>query len=198
MIQSRRFLAAVLPLLGFCLPHSAFALSPPWEILQAQFKATLEGDPCVVVDPLKSVSAREYALVVHETCNNATKAQALADLLSKTHSFGGVKVVVQVENSRCQTLTPQPISPNPIAAANTLTAALTGNKFFIQIDPGNIAYAFFVEFTKCVVQYFADSLDDAYGNINQVAATAFLEVLGLPSLTQISIGTTTSPTKGCR
>jgi hypothetical protein len=196
--QSRKFLTAVLPLLLFCLPSSAFALSPPWEILQAQFKATLEADPCVTVDPLKSSSAMEYELVVHESCNNEPKAQALADLLTKTYDFGGVHVAVQVSSSKCQTLIPRSISPNPIAAANTVNTALTGNRYYLQITPGNPVYVFFAEFTRCTVQYYADDLADAYGNITQVAAAAFLEVLGLQTLTHIRIGTTTSPTQGCR
>src|SRR3954466_8595994 len=101
MIRSQNLWVGVLTFasLGLYFPQSAFALSPPWEILQAQFRTSLEADPCVVVDPLRSVSAGHYELVVHETCNNASKAQALADLLSKTHDFGGTHVVVRVANS---------------------------------------------------------------------------------------------------
>jgi hypothetical protein len=169
--------------------QKAFALSPPWFVLQSQFKATLEGDPSVEVRQLRPIAGGyELEIDVHA---GKRKAQALSTFLSKTHVFGGVSVFVEVFDSRHRLVQPGTIPTQLDDLSKLIRTALKGNRFFVKIDPGNGVYSLFVEFTKSVVQYFADNLADAYKNINQVAADAFAQVFDFP--VELKVGTSTSP-----
>lgn len=171
------------------ISQKAFALSPPWYLLQARFKATLEGDPFVKVNNLQPIPGG-YELAI-EVYGGQKKAKALSTFLSKSHHFGGVVVQVEVFNSRNQLVPPDAIPAEIDGQAKLIRKALNDNQYFVQIDPGNGVYRFFIEFSNRVIQYYGDNLGDAYKNINQVAAEAFAQVLDLPA--ELHIGTSTSP-----
>lgn len=181
--------------LGFALSlilfsQGAFALLPPWVVLQNQVKATLGSDHCVKVDFLAPVG-NSFNLDVHVICRGESRAQAISDFVSTTHDFGGIDVTVRVFDSRGHLVSPQPFPADIEAKKKVIHAALRTNPYFDGFQPGNIAFDFFIELTKCVVQYPADDISDSHGNINQVAADAFRQVLRLDEITT-RVGTGTS------
>jgi hypothetical protein len=177
---------------GAWVPLQALALSPPWYILQAQFEAALERDPCVTVDRLVETSPSRYELNVR-VCDRM-KGKALSTLLTRQESFGAIVVDIDVFDLSGEKIAPDAMPSDPARYRSLVGAALTGNCLFIGTRDGNPINAFFIEFAKAVVQYWGDNLADAYGNINEVAAAAFYDVLGLSDLAAFSVQTTTSPT----
>jgi hypothetical protein len=191
-----KFALLTVAVLGFSA--SAFALSPPWVLLQNELKATIGADPHVEVDDLVQVgtSPEKFNLDVHVK-GRGEKAQALADFISKEYDFGGVLVDVRVFDRHGDIESPQPIPTNVDDAKDLVRDTLKGNPFFVKLDPPRFLDQFFVEFCKGIVQYPADNISDFYQNNNEVAAEAFDEVLGLASIPGIHIGVATSERKEC-
>lgn len=185
-------------LLALVFSAKSMALSPPWVVLQNQMKATIGADPLVRVDDLDEVSQspEKFNLDVHVKCD-CEKAQALADFIGKEHDFGGVLVDVRVFDERDHLKTAKPIPTHPDEAEELVKDALRTNRYFVKIDPKAFLSDFFIEFCKGVVQYQADNIADFYRNINQVAADAFAQILGLDDIPGIHIGVTTSEKKVC-
>ncbi len=168
-------------------------LQPPWWVFQGRMKATIGADEkCVAVDPLTKVKGGVYDLKIRVLCDDAEKAQGLSTLLSRAHRFARVSVNVRVYNFAGQEMKPQVFPSDAIEAMQLIISSLTGNQYFLRIEDGNVFYDFFVEFKRGVVQFEADNVADAYNNLNEVAAMAFYEVLGLGSIRQMLIGTTTA------
>lgn len=168
---------------------AAMALSPPWYILQNQMKATIGQDAGVTVDDLKDAPGG-YDLDVE--VSDGRQAKALSTLLTRTHDFGGTEVHVIVLDSYGNPIAPGTVPTDPDKATRFFQTALSGNCFFVQVDPGNAIYALFLEFPQATIQFPADNLADAYGNLNLVAADAFKEILNLEDISGIGIGAATS------
>jgi hypothetical protein len=176
---------------GMGLAHSAFALSPPWYVLEAQIRATLQGDPDVLVEDLKT-NSEGYTLDV-EVRQNSKKAEALATFVSRVHTYGQVKLTVEVVNDDGKIVSPAPLPTDENQLRSFIWTALHDNAYFVRVDSGNGIYRLFIEFAPEIIQYFADNVADYYRKINQVAADAFAEVLNLRTDLNLKIGTSTSP-----
>ena len=170
--------------------HNAFAISPPWNILQSEMKATVGADDCVDIDNLKPVP-HGYNLDV-EVCNTE-RAKALATLIDPTRDFGGVIVHIRVFAPHHHQVTPGTLPTHPEELEELIQTALCGNRYFVKVAPGNAIVTVFAEFTPSVIQFFADNLADAYNNLNLVAEDAFNNAMGLSEISHGKIGVTTSP-----
>lgn len=170
--------------------YSAFALSPPWVILQAQLKATIGADRCADVGDLREGPSESYEIDITAKCD-IDKAHALATFLTRTHDFGGVTVEVTVRDRNGDIVEADILPENPEDVAEIVERALSTNPFFAEIDEGNGVFAFFATFKKLVVQYPADNIGDTFKNNNQVAADAFREVMNFEKIEKPHIGTGT-------
>lgn len=159
------------------ISQSAFALSPPWYRLQALLKTTLEKDPCVKVDKLTGEGLNMEVLV--NVCNY-NKAQALAALISKKHSYGPrltLAIKVAYNNSVVSGSAPT----NTTEALNLISESFAGNELFVKVIQTQNTPIGFVEFKPQIVQYYSDDISDWYRNTNLVAADAFKGILEVDS-----------------
>jgi hypothetical protein len=177
----------------------AFALSPPWYLFQSKMKATIGNDSCVQVSNLTeggSQSSANYLLDIHVSCDNmGNKAQALADLLVRTYSFGNPTVQVRIFDSGGRLALASPIPSDPNATSALMQEALSTNRLFVGVHPGRGRFPISIEFKHEVVQYFADNLSDYYGNMTQVASEAFRDILQFDRVTSLRTGFTTEPVR---
>jgi hypothetical protein len=169
---------------------NALALSPPWFLFAAEAKATLGFDACVTVDDLTG-SGNSFQLKIH-VCDD-TRADALVSLLGGSRSFGAVTVSIQIFNAEGTQVTDAALPTNPDQLAHLIVVGLSGNCYFLDVISGNPVHSRFVLFTKSVVQFQADNLADAFGNINRVAADAFDDIFGFSHSQQfLGFGVATS------
>lgn len=187
-MKKSAFLAWLIGSALMLFAQQSLALSPPWYLFRNQVNATLGKDKCVQVDELQEVNDARYVLNIH-VCRKA-KAKSLAVFMDRTEQFGNIAVDIRILDSHGKEVPSKGLPSDATEIRETLTRALKGNCYFVGTLDGNFTNAFFLEFTKSVVQYYGDNLADAYGNINEVAATAFQSVLKLPE--EPPVGTTTS------
>jgi hypothetical protein len=177
---------------GMAASHAAFALSPPWVIEQNRARATLGADACVTVHDLHPTGPSSFNLDIH-VCSDA-QARALAAFMSRTDDFGGTTVTIRVFDPFGHIEPQTPVPSNPREATELITAALGSNCYFVQVDGPSLVFQVNIELAKSVVQFPADNIGDFYGNLNEVAADSFAEILDLSAITSIKIGTATSET----
>jgi hypothetical protein len=169
----------------FCFLASNFAfsantlLTPPWYLLQKQLHAILNGDPCVKVDDL---SGEGLDMVIKVNVCNDKKALALAAFINKHYEFGD-QLAVTVSVYGPNFVPVQENLPTSIEdAADLLSRALTGNKYFVKTGMGKSPTAqpaVYAIFKPLVVQYHSDDIGDWYLNTNEVAAKIFSDVFNL-------------------
>lgn len=176
------FLILVLSFIGFS--QSAFALSPPWYVLQALLKSSLEADQCVKVGKLTGEGRNMEVLI--NVCEY-NKAQALSTLLSKEHIFNDkLMVTVRVVFAN-QIMLPGLRPNNANEMIQQINSAFNGNQYFVQAAANANARIGMVEFKPAIVQYFADDISDWYRNTNLVAAEAFKRILDVNALRSAGI-----------
>lgn len=167
--------------------------SPPCWTFYARLVATIGRDTFgVKISLMEKVKEGEYLIPIRVLSANVKKAQSLATLLAKTHNLPGALVKVIVFDRSGRLIKPEPFPENVLAARMLFAQALSGNPYFIKMQDGNPYYNFFIEFTKEIVQFPDDMMDDFYCNENEVAAKSFLNVFALPKSSQLSIGTSTA------
>lgn len=176
-----RLLQSVFCLFLANLSSTAFALSPPWYLLQAQMKAVLQGDDCVKVGNLTG-KGREMKIPV--TVCDYKKALALAGFIAKPHEFGS-NILVTIEVTAGSTPVPTQAPRSDKEAFSMLSEALDGSRYFVKA--GYVHDQTFVEFSPTVIQYFSDDISDWYGMTNLTTAEAFKQVFDLNALAKAGV-----------
>lgn len=176
------FLMALLWLITFS--QLAFALSPPWYLLRALLKTSLEADPCVKVGNLTGEGRNMEVLI--NVCE-FPKAQALSTLVSKQHSFGDKLMVTVKVMFANQLVLPGPAPSKASEVIALINDSLRDNQFFVKSLAAANSQMGFAEFKPAVVQFFADDISDWYRNTNLVAADAFKKVLDVKALRDAGI-----------
>lgn len=145
-------------------------LSPPWTIYIKKIEALFDGDPQIACNVNYSSKDPEIVLA----CNNGDKVAALLQILPDKIGFGNVWLKVTVDgtpSNRAFTnkkeLFEVAFEKNP-AFSYAFAPAEEGVTWFDMV---------YVIFKNCVVQFFADNLNDAHGVISTLYQNIADEVL---------------------
>lgn len=143
---------------------------PPWSITIKKFEALFDGDPQIACNVDYSSAAPSIVLA----CNNGDKVAALQRLLPDEIGYGNVKLKVMVDGT-----------PSNRAFTNKkelFEVAFEKNPAFAYaISPVDEGYNWFsmvyVVFKNCVVQFFADNINDCHGVISTLYQDIAEEIL---------------------
>lgn len=131
---------------------------PPWSIYIKEIQALFDGDPQIACNADYSGNSPSIIL----SCNNGDKVAALLRIVPEEIGFGNVKLKVVIDGI-----------PSNIAFANKkelFETAFKGNPAFAYaVTPGDETWwmsTTYVVFKNCVVQFFADNLNDCHGIIS--------------------------------
>ena len=131
---------------------------PPWSIFIKEIEALFDGDPQIACNVNWEGTSPSIILAT----NNPDKAAALLKLLPEEKKFGNVALNIGVD---CPT-----ISNNAFADPKELfETAFSGNPAFAYVvtTEGYWYVPFcYVVFKNCVVQVFADNMNDPHGVIS--------------------------------
>ena len=130
-------------------------ISPPWTICCRELVALFDGDPQIAFNC--NFSGLNPSVTI--SCNNGDKVAALQEVLPSSYTFGNVTLEVEIDGT-----------PTDIAFKSK-------KELFDTLFKGNPAYAYsvtppteswypamtYVVFKNCVVQFFADNLNDCHG-----------------------------------
>lgn len=128
---------------------------PPWSITIEELIALFDGDSQMAFNC--NFSGTNPSVTI--SCNNGDKVAALQEVLPSFYSYGNVKLDVEIDGT-----------PSNITFTNK-------KELFDTLFKGNPAYAYsimppseawypsmvYVVFKNCVVQFFADNLNDCHG-----------------------------------
>lgn len=149
-------------------------LSPPWTIYVHKLEALFDPDPMIAFNV--DYTAQGGPKVVLAT-NDGEKAAALVKLLPAEKEYGGVTLHIEVACDHIANLA----FNSPVELFNT---AFKGNPIYAySLCPAEEGYAWFsmtyVVFKNCVVQFFADNINDCHGVIStlyqDIAAEIFAD-----------------------
>lgn len=152
------------------MTETRLKILPPWSIVIRKIEALFDGDPQIACNTDFTGSAPKIILA----CNNGDKVAALQKILPEEIPFGGVKLQVGVDGI-----------PSNRAFANKkelFETAFAGNPAFAYaVCPVDDGYNWFsmtyVVFKNCVVQVFADNLNDCHGLISTLYEEIAREIL---------------------
>lgn len=142
----------------------------PWSITIRKLEALFDGDPQIAFNT--NFSGAHPTVVL--ACNNGDKVAALQKILPDSIEFGGVKLMISVDGV-----------PSNRAFQNKkelFETAFNGNPAFAYaVSPVDEGYNWFsmtyVVFKNCVVQFFADNLNDCHGIISTLYQNIAEELL---------------------
>lgn len=142
----------------------------PWSIAIRKLEALFDGDPQIAFNT--DFSGAHPTVVL--ACNNSDKVTALQKILPDNIEFGGVKLMISVNGV-----------PSNRAFQNKkelFETAFNGNPAFAYaVSPVDEGYNWFsmtyVVFKNCVVQFFADNLNDCHGVISTLYQDIAKELL---------------------
>ena len=141
------------------MTEARLKILPPWSIVIRKFEALFDGDPQIACNTDFSSSSPAIVLA----CNNGDKVTALQMMLPDEIEFGNVKLKVVVDgvpsNRAFKTkkeLFEVAFDKNP-AFAYAVCPVEEGYNWFAST---------YVVFKNCVVQVFADNLNDCHGVIS--------------------------------
>lgn len=144
---------------------------PPWSILIRKVEALFDGDPQIACN--SDFSGAHPAIVL--ACNNGDKVAALMQILPTAPiEFGGVKCNIMVDG------TP---SNRAFTSKKELfdTAFEKNPAYAYAVCPVEDGYQWFsttyVVFKNCVVQFFADNLNDCHGVMSTLYQNLAEEIL---------------------
>ena len=131
----------------------------PWSIAIRKLEALFDGDPQIAFNT--DFSSAHPTVVL--ACNNSDKVAALQKILPDSIEFGGVKLIVRVDGV--------PTNRAFQTKKELFETAFSGNPAFAYaVFPVDEGYNWFsmtyVVFKNCVVQFFADNLNDCHGIIS--------------------------------
>lgn len=142
----------------------------PWTLTIRKLEALFDGDPQIAFNT--NFSGAHPTVVL--ACNNGDKVAALQKILPDSIEFGGVKLMISVDGV-----------PSNRAFQNKkelFETAFSGNPAFAYaVSPVDEGYNWFsmvyVVFKNCVVQFFADNLNDCHGIISTLYQDIAKELL---------------------
>ena len=143
---------------------------PPWSVFINKMVALFDGDPEIACNTNYEGSSPSIVLA----CNNGDKVTALQQILPSEVEFGNVKLKVGVDGI-----------PSNRAFANKKelfdTAFAKNPAYAYSVSPADDGYQWFsmvyVVFKNCVVQFFADNLNDCHGIISTLYQDIAEEIL---------------------
>ena len=147
---------------------------PPWTIVIRKFEALFDGDPQIACNCVFAGSEPSITLA----CNNGDKVAALLQILPEEIEFGNIKLKVGVDGtpSNCAFKTKKEL----------FETAFAGNPCFAYaVTPGDEVWYLsttYVVFKNCVVQFFADNLNDCHGVISCLYQDLAEELLTGPAV----------------
>lgn len=147
-------------------------LSPPWIIVIKEIVALFDGDPQIACN---INYGNEPSITL--ACNNGDKITALQQILPEEFGFGNVKLKITIDGT-----------PSNRAFKNKkelFETAFAGNPAFAYaVIPPDEGYGWFdmvyVVFNNCVVQFFADNLNDCHGIISTLYQDIAADILTGP------------------
>ena len=150
--------------------NARLKILPPWSVFINKMVALFDGDPEIACNTNYEGSSPSIVLA----CNNGDKVTALQQILPSEVEFGNVKLKVGVDGI-----------PSNRAFANKKelfdTAFAKNPAYAYSVSPADDGYQWFsmvyVVFKNCVVQFFADNLNDCHGIISTLYQDIAEEVL---------------------
>ena len=147
---------------------------PPWSITIKKIEALFDGDPQIACN----VNYEGSSPCIVLACNNGDKVAALQQILPEEIAFGNVKLKIAVDGV-----------PSNIAFTSKVDlfeTAFKGNPAYAySVCPAEEGYRWmaltYVVFKNCVVQVFADNLNDCHGIISCLYQDIAEEILTGPS-----------------
>ena len=141
------------------MTEARLKILPPWSIVIRKFEALFDGDPQIACNTDFSGSSPSIVL----GCNNGDKIAALQMILPEKINFGGIDLTVAVAGT--------PSNRAFTTKKELFETAFAGNPAFAYaVSPTDDGYNWFsityVVFKNCVVQYFADNLNDCHGIVS--------------------------------
>ena len=143
---------------------------PPWSITIKKIEALFDGDPQIACNSDFSGAHPKIILA----CNNGDKVAALQKILPDKISFGNIELEVGVNGT--------PSNRAFVNKKELFEVAFAGNPAFAYaVSPSDEGYSWFsmvyVVFKNCVVQFFADNLNDCHGIISTLYQDIAEEIL---------------------
>ena len=156
---------------------------PPWSILIRKVEALFDGDPQIACNT--DFSGAHPAIVL--ACNNGDKVAALQQILpTGPIKFGNIDFNIVVDG----------VPSNRTFTSKTElfdTAFAKNPAYAYSVCPAEDGYQWFsttyVVFKNCVVQVFADNLNDCHGVISTLYQTIAEEVLTGPAIEGVFFNT---------
>lgn len=150
--------------------NARLKILPPWSVFINKMVALFDGDPEIACNTNYEGSSPSIVLA----CNNGDKVTALQQILPSEVEFGNVKLKVGVDGI-----------PSNRAFANKKelfdTAFAKNPAYAYSVSPADDGYQWFsmvyVVFKNCVVQFFADNLNDCHGIISTLYQDIAEEIL---------------------
>lgn len=152
------------------MDNARLKILAPWTIYIKKVQALFDGDPQIACNV--DYSGKSPSIVL--SCNNGDKVAALQLILPDEVNYGGVTLKINVDGV-----------PSNRAFWNKKelfeTAFEKNPVFSMAISPVEDGYNWFdvtyVIFKNCVVQFFADNLNDAHGVISTLYQDIAAEIL---------------------
>lgn len=147
---------------------------PPWSIYIKKVVALFDGDPQIACNVDFGGSTPYITL----SCNNGDKVTALQQILPAAVTFGNVVLEIGVDGT--------PSNRAFTSKKELFETAFAGNPAFAYaVTPGDEVWwlsTTYVVFQNCVVQFFADNLNDCHGLISTLYEDIAREVLTGPAV----------------
>ena len=146
---------------------------PPWSIYIKKIQALFDGDPQIACN----VDYNSESPSIILSCNNGDKVAALMQILPDEFRFGNVVFEVLIDG--------MPSNRAFLNKKELFETAFEKNPVFsCAVSPIDDGYNWFamtyVIFKNCVVQFFADNLNDAHGVISTLYQDIASEILTGP------------------
>jgi len=146
----------------------------PWAIYIKKITALFDGDPQIACN-VDFSSSEPYIIL---SCNNGDKVAALLQILPEEIEFGNIKLKVGVDGT--------PSNRAFKTKKELFETAFAGNPCFAYaVTPGDEVWYLsttYVVFKNCVVQFFADNLNDCHGVISCLYQDLAEELLTGPAV----------------
>lgn len=161
-----------------------FKISPPWVLLTKKLEALFDPDPMIAFNVDYNADGGPHVILA---TNDGEKAAALVKILPEEINYGGVKLHIGVDCPNMANLA----FPNNKVLFET---AFKGNPIFAYaMSPYDDGYNWipmvYVVFKNCVVQFFADNLNDCHGVISTLYQEIADEIFGYGDVTGVYFNT---------
>ena len=159
-------------------------ISPPWVTYVNKLQAIFDEDPQIAFNV--DYNGKDGPSVVLAT-NNPDKAAALLQILPYGKEFGNVILSIGVD---CPTISNRAF----VNKKELFETAFAGNPAFAYaVSPSEDGYNWlsitYVVFKNCVVQFFADNLNDCHGLISTLYEDIAEEILTGPAVRGVYFNT---------